>query len=151
MTVADRIYDAQCKVTKAFALARKRGIIARQRFRCCNSCAGYAISQDVEDMVSRRASNKERIKGVAFYSTQGGFRESERWNRKRDEVSPQVTTTKHGVVGLPTVEVGKLLCECLTEAGLAYEWDGEEHSCILVKAEPPPAIQRVANDAVLAG
>ncbi len=79
---------------------------------------------------------KDRFKGVVFYTKQGGFFD-------RGGVGScylkfgQVDTQEHGPVGLSTVEVGKIVCECLAEAGLAFEWDGTEEKCVEVKITPP--------------
>ena len=45
-------------------------------------------------------------------------------------------STKYDTIGLPTAEVGKLVCECLTEAGVPFEWDGKASTCILVVVAP---------------
>lgn len=153
-----RDYDlaiaAQEKLTRAFALIRKRGVVARQRYKCCGTCAGYAIGVEVAEKVTKDARVKDKFKGVVFYTKQGGFFD-------RGGVGScylkfgQVDTKEHGPVGLPTVEVGKIVCECLAEAGLAFEWDGTENKCVAVLFTPPPppepktAFERVLQDATL--
>jgi len=150
-TMYTQAIEAQEKLTKAFALIRKRGVVARQRFKCCGSCAGYAIGVEVAAKVTADAGFKDKFKGCCFYSKQGGFFD-------RNDVGScylkfgQVDTQEHGPVGLSTVEVGKIICECLAEAGLAFEWDGTEDKCIEVKItppEPPTAFQRVLHDDTL--
>jgi hypothetical protein len=44
-------------------------------------------------------------------------------------------TTKHGDIGLPTVEIGKLVCETFDRFGITYTWDGNPGSCIEVNVE----------------
>lgn len=151
MSNYDLAVAAQEKLTKAFALIRKRGVVARQRFKCCGTCAGYAIGCEVAEKVTVNPKYKDRFKGVVFYTKQGGFFD-------RGGVGScylkfgQVDTKEHGPVGLSTVEIGKIVCECLAEAGLAFEWDGTEAKCVEVKItlpEPKTAFERVLQDATL--
>ena len=57
---------AQEKLTQAFALIRKRGIVARQRFKCCGTCAGYAIGVEVAEKVTKDARFKDKFKGFGL-------------------------------------------------------------------------------------
>jgi hypothetical protein len=129
----------QNKLTRAFALMRKRGLVARQRYKCCGSCAGYALAVELAAKVTEGSLVKDKFKGCCFYSKQGGF-----FDRSDDGTVGscylrfgQVDTSEHGPLGLPTVEVGKLICECLTEAGVAFVWDGTEDMSIEVLPTPP--------------
>ncbi len=143
--------DAQDKLTRAFALVRKRGVVARQRFMCCRSCAGCALASDLAAKVTKDARGKDKFKGVVFYTKQGGFFDGNRPCSCYLSFG-QVDTVEHGALGLPTVEVGKIVVECLREVGLAFEWDGTGDKCIEVKIEPPEprtAFERVVQDAVL--
>jgi hypothetical protein len=128
--------EAKEKLTKAFGLLQKRGLIARQSFSCCGGCASYELATRVAAAVTKDARQKEKIRGVCFYSRQGGFFEKGRRGYVRVRSCflqfGQVDTKEHGPVGLPTVDVGKLVCECLTEAGLTWKWNGDENETIEV-------------------
>lgn len=141
--IADRLNaadEAQKKLNEAFKILRKEGLIARQRFSCCNGCAGGEIANDVEKMLD---AGRKAPKGATFYSTQGGFVESpnsRRFARVRKLYLSfgSVQTEKHGEVGLPTVEVGKMICAALDKVGLHYEWDGTENQTIVI--DPCPGL-----------
>ena len=121
----------KARLNVAFAAMRKAGIVARQNFSCCGSCAGYEIATDIEAMAPAR---RAKVQGTAFYTKQ-------EW-RQFDGRKPQgiyipygqVATQAHGDVGLTTVAVGQIVATCLKEAGLEVEWDGTPEKTIYVKA-----------------
>lgn len=130
-------HEAKEKLNEAFKLLRKEGIIARQKFSCCNGCGGEEIATDVEKMID---AGRTAPKGATFYSKQGGFIDSPdtRFARvtKLYLTFGQVHTQKYGEVGLPTVEVGKLICTALDKVGLHYEWDGTADNSIVIDPCP---------------
>lgn len=117
------------KLNAAFALMRKAGLVARQNFSCCGSCAGYSIATNVTKMPAKK---RAKIKGVCTYNRQ----DAERMEDGRDLYLGfgSVGTQAYGDIGLPTVQVGQLVVLCLAQAGLAYEWNGEASQRILVTA-----------------
>ena len=124
----EQVAEIKSNLTEAFKILRKEGYIARQNFYCCSGCAGSAIAGKVTEMP---ASKVARIKGCVFYHNQGNSR-----LMATGEVYlayGSVESTKHGTVGLPTVEVGKRVVEVLKTVGLTVEWDGDENTGILVK------------------
>lgn len=125
--------EAQDKLTAAFKTLRKQGFIARQRHLCCNSCAGCKIADDVETKV-KAGKLRPDFKGAVFYSRQSGIFRDDRISKLYLQFGQ--VSTDHGDKGIPTVEAGKLICQTLREAGLTVEWDGTEHSCILVDPIP---------------
>jgi hypothetical protein len=117
------------KLNHAFRQMRHAGLVARQNFSCCGSCAGYELTTDIVAMPAKKRAN---VKGVCFYHRQ----DAERLNRGGDlylGFGP-VDSTEHGQIGLETVQVGRLVVRALELAGLGYEWDGTASQCILVKA-----------------
>lgn len=134
---------AQEKLVRAFALVRKRGVIARQNYLCCTGCASSAIAVEINDKVTKDARVKDKVKGVVFFHKQGGF-----FSGRSGSVSTcylhfgQVETSAHGPVGLPSLAVAKILVECLREVGLAFEWDGTSDKCVEVLFTPPEPRRR---------
>ncbi len=119
------------KLTKAFRLMRKEGLIAYQNFLCCQSCASSEIVERFEKM---NETKRVKIKGVCFYHHQDeqNFRDSGRGYLAFGSVSYKDPVTGQEIeTPLPVVEVGKLVTKCLTEAGLKVEWDESEHHRIL--------------------
>jgi len=117
------------KLNVAFALMRKAGLVARQNFSCCGSCAGYELTTDIVAMPDKK---RAKVKGVCFYHQQ----DADRLRAGRDlylGYGP-VDSKEHGQIGLETVQVGALVVKCLAEAGLAYEWDGTASQRILVRS-----------------
>lgn len=117
------------KLNVAFQMMRKAGLVARQNFSCCGSCAGYELTTDIVAMpVKKRA----KVKGVCFYHRQ----DNDRLVHGKDlylGFGP-VDSEELGQIGLETVQVGRLVTSCLTLAGLAWEWDGTASQRILVRA-----------------
>lgn len=135
---ADACAVSQKKLNKAFAQLRREGLLAKQGFSCCRSCAGSELATLIENLIE---TGEARPNGVVFYSKQEGFRGSsvrESKFRRLYLSFGSVTTTKYGDVGLPTVEVGQMLAKALTEAGLTFEWDGSPNSTIVV--DPCPGL-----------
>lgn len=119
----------KAKLNVAFSLMRKAGLVARQNFSCCSNCAGYELATDIVAMPDKK---RAKVKGVCFYHRQN----AERLFRGKDlylGYGP-VDSTEHGQIGLEAVQVGHLVTSCLTQAGLAWEWDGSASQCILVRA-----------------
>ncbi len=117
----------------AFKLMRQHGLIARQNFSCCGGCAGYEIATQVAEMsIEERA----KVKGTVFYHRQDAA-------NLRDEgecylAYGQLELKEHGPIGLPTVEVGQLVAQCLTDAEVPFEWDGNPDTRIFVTFAPKP-------------
>lgn len=131
-------WEAKPKLTAAFRALRKEGIVAKQSFMCCGSCAGAQIANDIEAAID---AGKARPAGCVFYTKQGGFFDGHPEARftKVTKLYLQfgdVQTTKHGTVGIGTVEVGKRICKALEAVGLAYEWDGTADKTIVVDPCP---------------
>lgn len=131
------------KLNLAFIAFRKAGLIARQTFTCCGSCAGYELASGLGDKVKKVWDTKgpvrakmefvklqRKIKGVVFYHRQDreGLEESGEVYLAFGDVEAHCV----GTFGLPTVEVGKLITGICTELGIKWEWDGSEHSRILL-------------------
>lgn len=119
----------------AFRTLRKKGLIARQNYKCCTSCAGAAIAYDIEQMLDK-GKVREAIKGGVFYHKQAG---EDRARRGQFYLSyGSIHTQKYGEVGLPTKEVGEMVVEALRDEGIPFEWDGSPNKCIYVIERPDP-------------
>lgn len=113
---------------EAFKRMRKAGLLARQRFECCGSCAGYAMAERATELVDK--GKRDRIMGSVFYHRQDAADLDDR-GFVYLAYGP-LETAKHGTVGKPTEEVGKMVTRILAEVGLAFEWDGNPNTRILV-------------------
>jgi hypothetical protein len=115
------------KLNTAFRQMRNAGLVARQNFTCCGSCAGYELTTNISAMPS-----KKRAKGVCFYHRQDAW-----WLNLGGDLYLSfgpVDSAEHGQIGLETVQIGRLVVRCLELAGLAYEWDGTASQRILVRS-----------------
>lgn len=118
--------DNMRKVTAAFAAIRKHKIFARQNFLCCGSCAGYALGTQ---LTTARAKGKA-AKGAVYYHRQDADHALE----------AGVLCIGYGAgdgddslaMDAETVEVGKIAVQCLRDAGLDVQWDGDKWSRIKV-------------------
>ena len=120
------------KLTKAFKLLRKEGLIAKQNFSCCGSCASYEIGEQAK---TRAKKFGKFPKGSVFY------------NRQSTE-SMEITGTVYLSYGafysrndikrkecFDDVEIGKLIVEKMKEVGLKTKWDGDADKCVQVDVE----------------
>ncbi|MGL4808389.1 MAG: DUF6891 domain-containing protein [Giesbergeria sp.] len=117
------------KLNVAFSLMRKAGLVARQNFSCCGSCAASELTTDIVAMPTKK---RAKVKGVCFYHWQDAKR-----HMSGDDLMLRygpVASKEHGQIGLDAVQVGRLVTSCLTQAGLAWEWNGNVSQCILVRA-----------------
>jgi hypothetical protein len=120
------------KLTNAFKLLRKEGLITKQNFMCCMSCGCSAI--DGQATAKRKKTGKSP-KGYVFYHRQDTdsleiygnvhLRYGTFYNRK-DKVRKECFTAK---------EVGKLIIEKMNEVGLKTKWDGDTGHCVQVDVE----------------
>lgn len=109
----------------AFAALEKRGIIARDDFRCCGSCAGYAIwNQERQNW----RGGVEPIGGVYFHE-QGTDNAHE---------SRRALYLGHGAFDEENERadrrVAQIVVEVLREHGFEVEWTGSPARCIEVLA-----------------
>lgn len=96
------------KLNHAFRLMRSAGLIARQNFKCCCTCAGYKLVIDIEAMSPE---NRAKIKGVCFYHHQDAVSLAQ-----GDDVflTYGPVALDEGQIGLEVAEVGALVVQCLT-------------------------------------
>ncbi len=122
--------SVQDRLNVAFAQMRKQGMLARQRFLCCGSCACCALADLLE-----QPKNQKKI-GAVFYHKQDarnldrgqdfylGFGANEALYKDEPETEAALAQ-----------DVAQKAVACLTAAGLTVEWDGSHHTRILVKQE----------------
>lgn len=124
----------KAKLGNAFKTMRTEGLMARQSFSCCRSCAGYELATNLK---AKPKAEKEAFKGCAFYTKQDAPpREDSRDFRSFDGL--YISYGPLGVsgekdYGLPTEEVGVLVKRCVEAAGLEVEWDGKPETRIFVR------------------
>ena len=124
---------------KAFADLRKQGLIALANFRCCQNCAGTEIADRVSQMDAKHAA---KVKGCVYWHNQD---EDNIWEMGHVHLAyGPLGSRKHGEVGLPTVEVGKMVVEALKKRGLCFAWNGSDGQRIsvdlLVENEKAPSL-----------
>jgi hypothetical protein len=130
----------------AFEYLAQAGFLARQNFMCCSNCAGYALCSEAEVLVDAGTPPN----GAVFYHAQDaevfGYPDS---NEDEDDgFFPEARrsgplmirfsgfdTTKHGWVGLQTVQVGQTVEAVFTRFEVPFTWDGTPDSCIEVNVE----------------
>lgn len=83
-------------LTKAFAALRKAGYFARQNFKCCSSCAWYAVPEEKSDkaVFYHAQNNDDKVEGRPFHLA---------WDGDGDEI-----------------------CRILNENGVETLWDGNK-------------------------
>ena len=113
----------------AFRAMRKAGLVARQNFSCCGSCAGYEIATDIEAMPT---ATRERVYGTAFYTRQTAA-DFARRGFTGLYISYGPVDVDDTQVGLDVVAVGQIVATCLREAGIEVEWDGSGNKTIFAR------------------
>lgn len=115
------------KIKETLSELRRQGFIVRINYLCCGNCAGFSIASTVEKLDKKKRS---KIKGAIFWTKQDDekfFQTGELFIYYGD-----IDTTKHGLIGIKTEEVGKLVVEKLTEKGLKVFWNGDPSTRIKV-------------------
>lgn len=124
------IIEFKTRLTTAFKAMRAVGLIARQNYLCCQSCAGYDVA---ERLTAMPAAKRAKVIGCAFYTRQDWDGVNQRHFKGLYVAYGPVETQAHGEVGLPTEAVGHLVHRCLEDAGLPVDWDGRPESRIFVR------------------
>jgi hypothetical protein len=102
---------------------RYAGLMAHGNYSCCQGCGGAELAE------RRRCGEKAR--GYAFWHKQ-----DERWRRKGEDFH-----IAYGAFdGEPVTdhEVGEIVLRCLSEAGVAAEWNGDPAVRITVRGAASP-------------
>lgn len=109
-------------LSKVFRSLRKDGLLARQRFSCCQTCAGVEMADDVRVMMIE---GKAAPAGVVFSTQQSQ-------NDERAVLYFGPLEVEGKTIGKSKTEVGKMVCQRLGEMGVSYEWDGNGDHTIVV-------------------
>jgi hypothetical protein len=140
------------KLNQAFKALREQGFVARQSFKCCSSCAGWAVSVEFAQKTAKDPNFT--AKGFVYYHQQDVIAEKEIRRAKWSERCPSMMlrfgrvefephdfngkplegheNLKAGKWGIDDTEIGKAVCRALDAAGLEYKWDGNPSICIEV-------------------
>lgn len=114
----------------AFKVMRGVGLLARQSFLCCSSCAGYQMALDAK----AAADKGNPPKGCCFYHKQ----DAENLREGQDFYLAFGVVEYHGdggaktVYGEDTAAIGRQVVEILNRHGVRTEWDGSENTRIKV-------------------
>lgn len=113
-------------ILKAFAYLRRKGIIARANFLCCQNCAGYDITQ----IAVKQVNEGKEVNGCVFWHGQ----DEESWQRSGYMYLAfgDMDSGDIGKIGLETTEVGKRVVAALKQFNVPYEWDGSANTRIKV-------------------
>jgi dienelactone hydrolase len=121
--------DVRFRLTRAFAVLRSRGYVARQHYMCCSSCAGAALAGQLQERVP------EGFRGAVFYHAQ----DAEALAHKATTRDPLSLCVRFGPVivddveyGLSKAQVGREVEEVLCAEGLTVSWDGDPETTIEV-------------------
>lgn len=112
--------EVRSNILKAFAHLRRKGIIARANFLCCQNCAGYDITQ----IAVKQINEGKEVNGCVFWHGQ----DEENW-QSRGSMYLAFGDMDSGElgrkIGLETTEVGKIVVSALKQFNIPYEWDGK--------------------------
>lgn len=120
------------KLTKAFKLLRKEGLIAKQNFSCCGSCATSEIGEQAKIKAKKVGKfpkgyvqyNRQSTEGIEIFGSvhisYGAF--YSRNDIKRTEC-------------FTDIEIGELIVAKMKEVGLKTEWNGDADKCVKVDVE----------------
>lgn len=118
------------KITDVFRALRKQGIVAKQSFSCCQSCARYELAEAFD---GAPASSRAKMKGCVFYTRQDApvFRTGGTLYLRYG----QLHGDRNGDSELTTMQVGEIVVEALRQHGLDPRWDGKDTSAIEVEVQ----------------
>jgi hypothetical protein len=114
------------KLNQAFRELRVMGYIARQGYKCCSSCAGYALTETAVAQVEKGRT----VRGAVFYHKQD--RERFLNDGPLHIRFSNLDSTQNGLIGINTVEIGKEVVEVFKKHGIQTRWDGSPNSTITV-------------------
>jgi hypothetical protein len=128
----------QTTLTEALAEMGRRGILWSRGWELDRRREIAALTSRAAQALGRG----EEVLGYAFYTCQGKWRR----NRGKDFALyfGQVNHPEMGPIGLPDVEVGRAVADCLAEHGVRSKWDGDPARPIRVltgsirRLAPPP-------------
>jgi hypothetical protein len=135
--------EVQALLTKAFRVLRSKrfGMIARQRFSCCRSCAGGELAIEVHEKVQAGKLDPETFGGVVFATMQNimiekpGSFSTGRVNDIRLSYGPveyHSPKRRTKVYGPKAKAVGETICKVFDEVGVPYEWNGSGEQTIKI-------------------
>jgi hypothetical protein len=116
------------KLNKAFELMRRAGLIADQNFACCTSCATAALEDEVDSVVLADIP----CVGFAYYHGQDEDARKEGLDFYIGYGAPADQDTGEVPPGEP---VAKIICDCLTNAGVPHFWTGSARDKVRVRLE----------------
>ena len=110
--------EVRTRVVDVFRVLWKWCFLAEGNFMCCGGCAGY-------DLAIRATELKDKgieVKGAVFWH----HPDESHFNRTGHLylAYSSLGTGKYGNIGLPDVEIGRILEQELESAGLAVVWNG---------------------------
>lgn len=120
------------KLTEAFKLLRKEGLIAKQNFSCCGSCGTYEIGEQAKIKAKKVGKfpkgyvmyNRQSTEGIETFGSvnlsYGAF-------YSRNDIRRKECFTD--------LEIGRLIEAKMKEVGLKTEWNGDVHKCVSVDVE----------------
>jgi hypothetical protein len=111
-------YTAKKRLTRAFERLRRDGFVARQRWKCCQTCGFSEINLEIGTPLAR---------GIVFYHQQ----DVAKWREGADHL--YLAFAHPSDEAKAAVEVGWKVCRALGDVGLTFEWDGT--SCTRIKVE----------------
>ena len=119
------------RLDRAFAALEAAGLIARQDFACCTTCATSEIWDEVSEPSAWRGNvwfhqqdTERAVEGDGLYLGYGARDERSRWRRLRGAGASDASDD--------TAAIGREVAQALRDAGLAVTWDGHVDRRILV-------------------
>lgn len=110
------------RLTAAFRELNSAGVVARENFECCNTCARSAIGAEIGvENSDRAAEGLDPVHGFVFYHAQDAER-----------LQPYLGFDAVGAAGAEAkAAVGREIVEALRRHGLEPEWNGDPDMKIL--------------------
>ena len=124
--------DGQTKLSKAFKLLRKEGLIAKQNFSCCGSCGCYEIGEQAK---ARAKKLGKFLKGYVFFNRQSTQSMYQTGTVNLSYAAFYTRTYKKRKECFTDVEIANLIVDKMSEVGLATEWNGDTDKCVTVDVE----------------
>jgi hypothetical protein len=111
------------KLSAAFRAMRKEGLVARQNFSCCGSCANYELATIIDELPAEK---KATTKGYVFYHNQDA-------DHMRRPNFDGLYLGYSSSDGNNCSDIAQIVVACIQRAGLTAEWNGEITTRIFAK------------------
>ena len=118
-------------IKKAMAEIRKNKILARMNHLCCSSCAGYDLTEKIDEMPVKKA---KEMKGIVYWHRQDedSYKNSGVLYIRYQGIDTAKYPNRDKKTGWTTIMIGHIVADAMKKYGVPFKWSGNPDKCIIV-------------------